>query len=142
MENEIATFESTCSHCGKVYPTPQLPDMSYGEFIFCSSDGSVYAHCDALSASAKLIEVLLPADSSADLFQSALAQLADPILGRTLTPEVHCPHCGSAERESWGGKKIGAMWVKPTTYDGLIALKRDELIRKVNELVENRNPQQ
>jgi hypothetical protein len=137
MEIEVATFESKCGQCGKTYPTPQLADMAYGEFIFCSADGRVYAHCDAFSASAKLIEVLLPENYSPELFRRALAELADPILGRRLTPNVHCYHCGSIERESWGGKKIGMMWVKATTYDDLIRMERNDLIERIAEFVGN-----
>ena len=129
---EIVTLEAKCGSCGEIFDYPTLSDFAYGEFIFCSENGRVHAYCEVSNPAAKLIQVLLPEDCGAELYQSALAELADPILGQNLRTEMRCPKCTSPKLEYWGGKKTGSMWVKPTTYKSLLSLPRNELVQKVS----------
>ena len=137
MDKEIATFKAKCSECGEEFDHPSLGDMAYGEFIFCAENGKIYAYCSSFEATARLIEVLLPENYDAELFQSALAGLADPIFGQHLTNKIHCPKCCSVNLEYWHGEKTGSMWVKPATYDRLLSLNRNEIIAKVKMFAEN-----
>jgi DNA-directed RNA polymerase subunit RPC12/RpoP len=129
---EIVTLEAKCGSCGKIFDYPTLSDFAYGQFIFCGENGRVHAYCEVFNPATKLLEVLLPENCGAELYQSALAELADPILGQKLKTKMRCPNCTSLKLEYWGGKKTGSMWVKPTTYNNLLSLSRNELIQKVS----------
>ena len=115
MDKEIGTIEAKCDDCGNTFDHPDLGDFVYGEFIFCSENGKVHAFCGAFEATAKLIQVLLPEDCGAEMFQAELANLADPILDHKLTTRIHCPNCFSINIESWPDVNTGSIWVKPTT---------------------------
>jgi len=132
---EIATFEAKCASCGEKFDHPSFGDFAYGEFLFCSENGRIYAYGDGFNACAKLIEVLLPENCGADMYQTALAELADPIFGQRFTCRIHCPKCQSIKLEYWHGKKTGSMWVKPITYKNLLSLGRNKLIQKISEFV-------
>lgn len=132
-EITISTFEAKCSSCGNVFSEPLLPEMSYGEFIFCSENGGIYAHVNAFEPSVRLIEVLLPENFSPDLFRFVLAFLADKVFGKALTPDRHCPKCSSSDFEYFGGQKTGKITFKRVTYQDLLALSREEIIEKVKE---------
>ena len=134
MEKEVATFTAKCSECGAEFDVPCLSDMSsYGEYLFCSENGKVYAYANAFDASARLIEVLLPEPFDSELFQRALAELADSILGQKLTYKRHCPNCTSTDVVVYSSKKSGTTWIKPVTYNGLLALKKSELVELVSK---------
>lgn len=137
MDKEISTFEAKCADCQKVFDHPSLGDMAYGEFIFCSENGKVYAYCNAFEAAPKLIEVLLPENLVGELFQPALSALADPIFGQQLTNSIHCPNCGSVNLEYWHGDKTGTMMVKTVTYNHLLSLDRNELKEQVIQFAAN-----
>jgi len=137
MDKEISTYQSKCAECSEVFDHPSLGDMVYGKFIFCSENGKVFAYCNAFEVSAKLIDVLLLKNRDAELFQSALAGLADPIFGQQLTNKLHCPKCHSTNLEYWHGEKSGSMSVTPATYNCLLSLSRDELKLKVSQFLEN-----
>src|SRR5438067_778091 len=131
---EIVALEAKCGSCGKLFDYPTLSDFAYGEFIFCGENGRVHAYCAISNPATKLLQVLLPEKCSAEMYQSALAEFADPILGQKLKTEMRCPKCISVKLEIWGGKKSGIMWVKPTTYNSILYLSREELIQKISNI--------
>src|SRR5258707_13237426 len=112
---EIVTLEAKCGSCGEIFDYPTLSDFAYGEFIFCSENGRVHAYCEASNPAAKPIQGLLPEDCGAELYQSALPELAHPILGQHLRTEMRRPNCPSPNLERWGGRKNGSMWAKLPT---------------------------
>jgi len=137
LGKKIPTFRAKCANCGELFDHPSLSDMAYGEFVFCSENGKIYAYSSAFEPSAKLIEVLLPDNCGADLFQAALAGLSDPILGQQLTTKIHCPKCCSINLEFWHGEQSGSIWVQGTNYNQLLSLNRKDIIARVREFAKS-----
>jgi len=140
MDKEISLFSAVCAECGAQFEVPCLGDMSYGENLFCSENGKIYAYANAFNANSRLIEVLLPEPINSELFQSALAELADKVLGQSLTSKRHCPNCRSTKVSVFTGKKTGVTWVKPVTYERLLALGKHELVELVSNFSSHGSP--
>jgi len=130
-EKNVSVFKARCGSCFHDFEMPQLSAMqSYGEYIFSSEDGKVYAYAHAFSASSKLIQVILPKDIGAENFQVALAGLADRILGRSMTNRKHCPSCHSTSTSALD-TKVGEWSIPEVQYSGLISMDRDDVIEHV-----------
>lgn len=130
---EVDTLEARCGHCGEKFDHPDFGELAYGSFIFCGENGRVHAYCHTTDAVARLVEVLLPENCGAEIYQSALAELADPMLGQKLQTAIRCPKCASSNLDYWGGKKTGSMWVKPAGYSNLLSLTRRDIIKRISD---------
>lgn len=112
----LPTLEATCRPCGGTFNHPSLGDFPYGEAVLCSVDGKSYATADAFCAAARHVRSTLATDDGR-AFWTALATLADPIDGQALTATIRCPHCGSDDLASWGGRMTGTREVPEARFD-------------------------
>ncbi|MCC6271775.1 MAG: hypothetical protein IT190_10895 [Microbacteriaceae bacterium] len=126
----IATFEAKCGDCGHCFPHPSLGDLSYGEKLFCTLDGSSYAYASAFTAFGQRVSALKKPEAAGE-YWAILASLADPISGRPLSHRIHCPQCSSGNLASWDGRKLGVVQVPDATFVSATNLSSEELSRRV-----------
>jgi hypothetical protein len=130
----LSTCRATCS-CRAVFEYPELGDFAYGSFVFFGTEGTAFAHFDALGSEiSKVVGDVLGSSCSAETFQGVCARLADPVKGQQLVPNHVCPSCRSSSWESWGGDCVGWMDVPEVTHVAFLSLHHDERRRRIREL--------
>ena len=108
----------------------------YGEFIFCTEDGSQFAYCNAFEDGPQLISDLM-GKMSADIFQSALAHFADPIGDARLTRNSRCPKWFSTSLKRYAGASGTPARLPHTKYDTILSLSRELLEEQLKDYAKN-----
>jgi ribosomal protein S27E len=124
---KITTVAAKCANCCQSFCHPSLGDFSYGQAVLSTTDGRHFATVDAFAEFPQLAAALA---GQSDIWP-ILASLADPIARQSLSASIHCPHCGSARLESWGGSKSGSMLVPEATFIAASSLSKDLLAARI-----------
>ena len=133
--SDVPTFAALCADCGKPFAHPELSDFSYGECIFYTLDGKHYARAnvfvgDAGAFAQRVSTLHKRCKCEPGTFWPVLASLADPVAGKAFTSSIRCPHCGSKNLASWGGKKVGSASVAAASFRSSMALSDQEIIER------------
>lgn len=139
IDVETATFPAICKNCGNKFDFPCFGDFAYGQFIFNTEDGKSFVYYESSTPIELLFKVLLPENPGAELYQTALAEFADPVFGSKVTRQFYCPLCKSDDIENLYGTKTGSMWVKPVTYNRLQRQSRAEIIQSFSKFISESN---
>lgn len=132
----VATFEAKCQSCGNVFPSPQLSDFAYGEFLLTGTDGTVHAHLVAIDNEAWAVADPVVPNGDVDTLQEVVARLADPVDGQPLTMLHICPSCQSNDWAYWGRDRIGSADIPSATFNKFLALQPVQRKQRVRELLD------
>ena len=136
MRTRFAADEAQCQDCRHLFVHPEPGDMSYGEFIFSTTDGERFAYCNAFEPGPQLIHELM-GDATPDCFQSALAHFADPLDNSPLTNETRCPKCGSTSLRRFTGKSCDPVTLPIVQFSIVLALERSDLAEQLSKFRAN-----
>jgi len=130
LMRQVSVLEAKCASCGCLFSHPSLGDFAYGEALLCTADGKHYATVDISSDFVQRLNHLVKQSGASQLWP-ALASLADPVAGQSLTQSIRCPHCASDSLEYWGGQMTGTAMVPEATFLSASALSPSQLAKRI-----------
>jgi hypothetical protein len=132
----VATFKAKCASCRSEFAHPSLGELSYGNFLFTGTNGTVFCYFNALGhpiwdlVDRTLSSVLASADRGAAI-QATCAALADPQDDQSFLNSRVCPSCRSSDWEWWEGEKVGEVEVPDATFNRISSLSRQDQVAAV-----------
>jgi hypothetical protein len=140
---KVRTTETRCAGCNLAFPSPDLGDFSYGQFIFFGVGGTAHAFYAALECPvwdfiSALVDKHMPAsrpEARGQCIQHACTIFADRVDGQHWTLRHVCPHCLSQRMTYWGGTELGEVDVPVATFTSFLGLPLDERIARVEQFI-------
>jgi hypothetical protein len=99
---KISSFRAACKKCGQNFITSQLPEMSYGTFLYYATNGKTVKYYEAIDdpiwqQAESVVQETKPEmneDGQGDLIRCVIGFLADSSDEEThFTTDTICPNC-------------------------------------------------
>ena len=140
------TFRATCEGCEHNVITPQLPEMSYGTFLYYATDGQIVKYYEAIDDPIwqkveSIIQETKPEVTDADqgdIIRSIIGLLADaPDEEIHFTTAIICPHCRARIQTMDTSQKMGTEQLQPLPFNHFKSLTKTQQNGKIYSIVNN-----